>query len=330
MLKDKLDRPMTNLRISVIDACNFRCDYCMPANRQYTFLQNKEKLRIGELTRLVNIFTSLGVERVRLTGGEPLLRHNIVKLVHELNQCGLKDIALTTNGYHLNNFAEELFAAGMNRITVSLDSMNPEVFSKITGGKGKLEHVLKGIDAALKAGFQPVKINTVLRKGLNEESILPLAEYARKNDLSLRFIEFMDVGTRNGWSMKEVISSDDVLKKIHKLYPVEQVNADFYGEVAARYKFVDGKGELGFISSVTKPFCSSCTRVRLSSDGKLYNCLFATEGIDLRDKMRQGATDEDIRDIIIQNWNHRENRYSEERSEATEPPEKVEMNYIGG
>ena len=331
-LKDKLNRPLLDLRLSLIDICNFRCTYCMPAEYDYKFLKDRERMSHEEILRLVNIFVELGAERVRLTGGEPLLRPDLPAIVQEISDSvKLRDLALTTNAQLLEKHARELKNAGLKRVTVSLDALDPQVFLKMSGGRGSLNSVIKGIDKALEVGLTPMKLNCVLEKGVNDSEILPLARFAHERQIVVRFIEFMDVGNKNQWLLDRVVPSADVLKELQKEFDLEVQDSAFFGEVAHHYNFKDNQGGVGLISSVTQPFCSSCTRGRLSAAGHFYTCLFASEGVDLLTPMRDGATDKDISGIITHTWNHRTDRYSEERSEdSAGKRKKVEMFHIGG
>ncbi|WDE96255.1 GTP 3',8-cyclase MoaA [Lentisphaera profundi] len=331
---DKFTRPMRDLRISVIDVCNFRCLYCMPPDQDYEFFKNDEKLSPDEFVRLANIFVKLGVQRIRITGGEPLLHPKLNQIISEINEIeNLVDLSITTNASLLTEKAPLLKEAGIRRITVSLDSLDPEKFKLMNGGRGNLDDVLSGIDTAIKLGFKELKINTVIEKGINEYQILPLTRYAREKGLILRFIEFMDVGNKNEWNMKKVLPSAEVRKIISSEFELKARESNFYGEVAGRYEFADKKGEVGFISSVTEAFCSSCTRARISSDGKLYTCLFSGRGFDLKTLLRDGSSDQSIAEKICGVWENRSNRYSEERQEALKNPRThdiVEMFKIGG
>jgi cyclic pyranopterin phosphate synthase len=335
--QDRLARPLRDLRISVMDRCNFRCPYCMPRERfheHYAFLKTAERLSFEEILRLTRLFVPMGVRKLRITGGEPLLRVNLPDLIADLNAIeGVEDIALTTNGVLLAKHAYELKAAGLARVTVSLDSLDQDVFARMNGGFGKVGEVLDGIEHAQAAGLGPVKINAVIQRGVNEDSVLPLVERFRGTGITVRFIEYMDVGNRNDWREQLVVPSRDLQARIHERWPLHAVRADYAGEVARRYAFDDGQGEVGFISSVTQPFCGACSRARLSSDGAFYTCLFAQSGTDLRGPLRAGADDDDLTRIIRNTWSHREDRYSEQRmilrARAQTGP-KVEMNYIGG
>jgi GTP 3',8-cyclase len=335
--KDRLGRPLHDLRISVMDRCNFRCPYCMPRetfHEHYRFLKSSERLSFEELSRLTRLFVQLGVRKVRLTGGEPLLRPNLAELVGELTTIeGVEDVALTTNAVLLAQHAAELKANGLHRITVSLDSLDPEIFKQMSGGFAERERVLKGIQAALDAGLAPIKINAVVQRGLNDHTALDLVERFRGTGVIVRFIEYMDVGNRNHWSLNRVVPSKELLGRIAERWPVHAMEENYHGEVAERYAFDDGSGEIGFISSVTNPFCGACTRARLSSEGVFYTCLFATSGLDLRAPLRAGAKDEELLDLISTTWTQRQDRYSELRStlHAEEHPlRKIEMYYIGG
>jgi cyclic pyranopterin phosphate synthase len=335
--QDRLGRPLRDLRISVMDRCNFRCPYCMPRERfheHYAFLKTAERLSFEEILRLARLFVPMGVRKLRITGGEPLLRVNLPDLIADLNGIpGVEDIALTTNGVLLGKHAYELKAAGLARVTISLDSLDQDIFARMNGGFGKVSEVLEGIEHAQAAGLGPIKINTVVQRGVNEDSVLPLVEHFRGTGITVRFIEYMDVGNRNDWREQLVVPSRDLQARIHARWPVHAVRPDHAGEVARRYAFDDGAGQVGFISSVTQPFCGSCSRARLSSDGAFYTCLFAQHGTDLRGPMRAGADDAELTGIIRGTWMQRTDRYSEQRmvlrARASADP-KVEMNYIGG
>ncbi len=333
--RDRRGRPMRDLRISVMDRCNFRCPYCMPRETfhdKYRFLTSHERLSFDEIVRLARLFARLGVRKLRLTGGEPLLRPALTELIGDLTGIdGIEDIALTTNGVLLGKYAFELRAAGLRRVTVSLDSLDPEVFRRMSGGFGGLEDVLEGIAQARQAGLEPIKINAVIQRGLNDEGALELIERFRGSGVVVRFIEYMDVGNRNDWRPERVVPSRELLKRIAARWPLESIDREYRGEVAERYLFSDGQGEVGFISSVTQPFCGDCTRARLSSDGVLYTCLFATQGASLREPLRGGASDDELLALLRRLWLGREDRYSEQR--ASHPPgseRKIEMFYIGG
>jgi cyclic pyranopterin phosphate synthase len=335
--RDTLGRPLHDLRISVMDRCNFRCPYCMPRetfHENYRFLKSSERLSFEEITRLTRLFVLLGVRKVRLTGGEPLLRPNIAELVGELTVLeGVQDVALTTNGVLLAQHAAELKANGLHRITVSLDTLDPELFKQMSGGFAERDRVLEGIKAAQDAGLTPIKINAVIERGINDHTALDLVEHFRGTGVIVRFIEYMDVGNRNRWSMERVVPSKELLQRIAERWPLHPVRENYRGEVAERYAFDDGAGEIGFISSVSNPFCGDCTRARLSSEGVFYTCLFATRGTDLRGPLRSGATDEELLDIIRATWMNRGDRYSELRQAiraSEQPVKKIEMYYIGG
>jgi cyclic pyranopterin phosphate synthase len=331
--RDVRNRPLRDLRISVTDRCNFRCRYCMPREvfgADHAFLPRTELLRFEEIARVVGALTPLGVRKVRLTGGEPLLRRNLPALVSMLAATdGVEDLALTTNGSLLAAAAEPLRAAGLHRITVSLDSIDPDVFATMSDTKIPLQTVLTGIARASSVGF-PVKINSVVQRGVNDAGLLDLVDYARDAGHTLRFIEYMDVGTSNGWLLDEVVPAAELVQRIHDRHPLEAVDPAEFGEVAKRYRFADGAGEVGFVTSVTQPFCGSCTRLRLSAVGELYTCLFGTTGFDLRTPLRAGATDDELAEQVAGLWTRRADRYSEVRGEHTRPLSKVEMSYIGG
>jgi GTP 3',8-cyclase len=325
------------LRISVMDRCNFRCPYCMPKEQfheHYRFLKSQERLSFEEIVRLARLFATLGVRKLRLTGGEPLLRTNLADLVGDLTDIpGIEDIALTTNGVLLGQHAVDLHANGLKRVTVSLDTLDKDVFARMSGGFGALDQVLSGIDAAIAAGLTPVKINAVIERGLNDHTALDLIERFRASPVIVRFIEFMDVGNRNQWRPELVVPSRELAARVHARWPMRPIAQNYKGEVAERWRFDDGAGEVGFISSVTQPFCGACSRARLSSEGKFYTCLFATHGLDLRAPLRSGATDAEILQLIRGVWGARTDRYSELRDELrrTSPAaKKIEMNYIGG
>ena len=336
-LVDRLGRPVRDLRVSVTDRCNFRCPYCMPAEiygEKYEFLPRSQLLTFEEITRLAQVFASIGVEKIRLTGGEPLLRNGLELLVEGLsNTQGIRDLTLTTNGYLLAPKARALKEAGLTRLTVSLDSLDDEV-SKAMNGRGYgVGKVLEGIRACEKAGLSPIKINTVVQRGMNDHTIIDLARLFKGTGHIVRFIEYMDVGNLNSWKLDQVVSADEIVAMIDAQMPLEPVEGNYPGEVASRYRYVDGSGEIGVISSVTKPFCGDCTRARLSTEGKLYTCLFAGSGTDLRSPLRQGATDDELKDLLWEVWRQREDRYSELRTHFTSlesQPKKVEMYQIGG
>jgi cyclic pyranopterin phosphate synthase len=334
---DTRGRPLHDLRISVMDRCNFRCPYCMPKetfHENYRFLKSQDRLSFDEILRLSRLFASFGVRKLRLTGGEPLLRANLPDLVGDLTMIpGIEDIALTTNGVLLGQHAVDLHANGLRRVTVSLDTLDPDLFKRMSGGFAALEQVLHGIEAAIGAGLTPVKINAVIERGLNDDTALELLERFRGRPVIVRFIEFMDVGNRNAWRPDMVVPSSELAARIHARWPMHPVAGNYRGEVAERWRFDDGGGEVGFISSVSQPFCGACSRARLSSEGKFYTCLFATDGIDLRAALRAGASDTELGNLIRGRWLGRADRYSEIREElrgAETQPRKIEMYYIGG
>ncbi len=331
MLADALSRPLRDLRISVTDRCNFRCVYCMPKEifgRDHRFLDRRELLSFEEIGHLARVFVAHGVEKIRLTGGEPLVRRDLEDLVEQLSRIPGLDLTLTTNGSLLAAKAGALAAAGLCRVTVSLDSLDDDVFGAMNDVGFPVSRVLEGIDAAAAAGL-PVKVNMVVRRGLNEDSVLPMARYFRARGHILRFIEYMDVGHSNGWRLDEVVPAAELVAAIDAETPLEPVPPSYPGEVATRYRYRGG-GEVGVIASVTRPFCGDCTRARLSAEGRLYTCLFAVRGHDLRALVRGGASDEELSDRLAAIWRVRDDRYSELRSEATRELPKVEMSYIGG
>lgn len=299
---------------------------------RYQFLESKQLMTFDEIYRLSRIMVNLGVEKIRLTGGEPLLRKNLDKLIKKLAKIqGLFDLTLTTNGYLLKDMALPLYKAGLKRITVSLDSLDNEIFKNMNGRSLGIDEVVKGIESAALAGFDPIKINCVVRKGMNEDSILDLAKFCKEKGYIVRFIEYMDVGTLNKWNKDEVVSATEIINKINKVMKLEKFESNYSGEVAKRYKYKDGKGEIGIISSVSQPFCGECTRMRISPDGKMMTCLFASSGVDLKTPLRSGATDKELEEIIVKTWRMRKDKYSEERSTLPSPiKEKVEMYHIGG
>ncbi len=331
--RDRLGRPLRDLRISITDRCNFRCTYCMPKEvfgKDYQFLERSALLSFEEITRLARAFTKHGVEKIRLTGGEPLIRRNIEQLIAMLAEIPGLDLTLTTNGSSLAKKAASLKAAGLKRITVSLDSLDDAVFMGMNDVDFPVAKVLEGIDAAAAAGLAPIKINMVVKRGVNEQSIVPMARYFKQQGHILRFIEFMDVGHTNGWRMDDVVSAREIVDAISKEMPLEPADPNYTGEVAERWRYKDGSGEIGVIASVTQAFCRDCTRARISTEGKLYTCLFATSGHDLRALLRGGASDEELFASISGVWSKRADRYSEIRSEKTVKLEKIEMSYIGG
>ena len=329
---DTFGRPVRDLRISVTDRCNFRCVYCMPKEvfgRDYRFLPRRELLTFEEIERVARVFVGLGVHKLRLTGGEPLLRRELEVLVERLAALGDVDVALTTNGSALAQKAQALADAGLDRVTVSLDSLDDEVFRAMNDVDFPVARVLAGIDAAADAGL-PVKVNVVVKRGLNEGSILDIAQRFRGTGHTVRFIEYMDVGATNGWRLDDVVPAADIVRTIGAEFPLEPVEAGYRGEVAQRYRYRDGTGEIGVVASVTQPFCGDCTRMRLSADGKLYTCLFAVRGHDVRAILRGGAGDDELEGSLRAIWERRADRYSELRTEETRTLRKVEMSYIGG
>jgi cyclic pyranopterin phosphate synthase len=332
--RDTLGRPVHDLRISVTDRCNFRCTYCMPKEvfgRDFAFLGREELLTFEEVARLARLFVANGVEKVRLTGGEPLLRRDLERLVEQLAAVdGLRDIALTTNGSLLTREkAFALRAAGLKRITISLDSLDDAVFRSMNDVDFPVSRVLEAIEAASAAGLTPVKIDVVVKRGMNDRGLVELARYFRGSGNIVRFIEYMDVGNTNGWRLDDVVSARQMLETLRSEWPMVPADRNYFGEVAERWVYADGAGEIGIISSVTQPFCGSCTRARLAADGQLYLCLFAGTGHDLRSLLRGGASDDEIASVIATVWRGRSDRYSEIRSLHT-PPTKVEMSHIGG
>jgi cyclic pyranopterin phosphate synthase len=333
VLRDRLGRPLRDLRISVTDRCNFRCVYCMPKEvfgRDYVFLPRRELLSFEELERLARILAAHGVRKVRLTGGEPLLRRDLEVLVGKLARIPGLDLTLTTNGSLLAPKAQALAHAGLRRVTVSLDSLDDDVFRAMNDVDFPVTRVLAGIEAAQAAGLGPVKVNAVVKRGVNEDGVVAMARAFRGTGVILRFIEYMDVGATNGWRLADVVPAAEIVDAIDGEFPLEPVEAAYRGEVARRYRYRDGAGEIGVIASVTQPFCRDCTRARLSADGKLYTCLFATRGHDLRARLRSGASDETLAAELAALWSGRTDRYSELRTENTPRLSKVEMSYIGG
>ncbi|MCE0744134.1 GTP 3',8-cyclase MoaA [Acetobacter sicerae] len=345
--RDLQGRPLRDLRISVMDRCNFRCPYCMPEAAYpegFRFLKTAERLDFDEIERVARVAAGLGVTKLRLTGGEPLLRPNLPDLVARLVRIpGIRDVALTTNGVLLERHAAALCEAGLSRVTISLDSLDPAIFVRLSGGRAELSAVLRGVGAACHAGFPgAVKINTVVQRGVNDAGVPDLLDHFRNTGVVVRLIEYMDVGNRNGWSHDDVVPSSELLRRIQTRWPLEALDASYRGEVARRYRYADGGGEIGFISSVTAPFCGSCSRARLSSDGQLYTCLFATKGADLRAVLRDDRNNGDeqaLRQVLVESWCNRADQYSEDRAQAfiggeaalvSRKNEKIEMHYIGG
>lgn len=334
MLFDTMDRPLRDIRISVTDRCNFRCTYCMPREvfgKDYVFLPREDLLTFEEIERVVRIFAGLGTEKVRLTGGEPLLRRGIEDLVGKLSVIdGINDLALTTNGSLLAKKAPALAAAGLDRVTVSLDSLDDTVFRMMSDVDFPVARVLEAIDAAAAAGLTPVKVNAVVQRDINGDQVVDMAKAFRGTGHIVRFIEYMDVGTSNGWRMDDVVPAREIVAAINERWPIEPLPGAHPGEVANRWRYLDGAGEIGVIASVTEPFCGDCSRLRVSSEGRMFTCLFATGGTDLRGPLRTGASDDEITELITAMWERREDRYSEERSGIPLGLPKVEMSYIGG
>ena len=332
--RDTLGRHLHDLRISVTDRCNFRCTYCMPKDvfgKDYQFLPHKELLSFEEIERIARIFIGLGTRKIRITGGEPLLRRNLERLIEMLAKIDDRiDITLTTNGSLLARKAQSLFDAGLKRVTVSLDSLDDATFQAMNDAEFPVERVLQGIEVAASVGLAPIKINAVVKRGVNDHAIVPMARHFKGSGHIVRFIEFMDVGASNGWRMDDVVPAAEVVRKIHAAMPLEPVTPSYAGEVAERWRYTDGTGEIGVISSVTQAFCSTCTRLRLSTEGKLYTCLFASSGYDFRTLLRGGASDTEIAAQVAAVWRARGDRYSEIRTAATAGLRKIEMSYIGG
>ncbi|ARK22118.1 GTP 3',8-cyclase MoaA [Sporosarcina sp. P26b] len=331
---DQLGRPIRDLRISVTDRCNFRCTYCMPKEifgDDFLFLAKNELLSFEELERLARIFAKLGVKKLRLTGGEPLMRRNLPELIQKLHDIeGIEDIGLTTNAVLLGQYAQPLYDAGLRRLNISLDALDPELFGQINGRGISPDLVLKNIQKAQDIGFT-IKVNMVVQKGVNESEILPMAKYFKERNITLRYIEFMDVGNDNGWSFEKVVTKKEIYDMLAAEFDMEPAEEDYYGEVAKRYRYTGTDAQVGFITSVSESFCSTCTRSRLSSEGKLYTCLFASDGFDLRELIRSGKTDEELFEEIANVWRGRKDRYSDERTEQTvKNRKKINMNYIGG
>ncbi|MEX0762538.1 MAG: GTP 3',8-cyclase MoaA [Dehalococcoidia bacterium] len=340
-MNDKFGRPLRDLRISVTDRCNFRCPYCMPAEiygERYEFLPKPEILTFEEIERLSRIFVGLGANKLRITGGEPLVRAQLPSLIEKLSNIdGVEDLTLTTNGFLLAKMAQELRDAGLKRITVSLDSVDDEVAKKMSGRPYGPARTLEGIEEADRVGLHPIKINTVVQRGVNDHTIVETARRFKGTGHIVRFIEFMDVGNRNGWNLNQVVTAKEIVERINAEFPIEPVDPNYRGEVANRYAYRDGSGEIGVIASVSMPFCGDCTRARLSTEGTLVTCLFASGGKDLKTPMRNGASDEDLRNIITGVWSNRTDRYSDERASHTDfegnvnkPKQKIEMYQIGG
>ncbi|MCJ8006567.1 GTP 3',8-cyclase MoaA [Lederbergia wuyishanensis] len=334
MIKDKLKRPLHDLRISVTDRCNFRCQYCMPAEifgPDFKFLTQDEILSFEEIERLSRIFSKLGVKKLRITGGEPLMRKNVASLITMLNQIeGIEDIGLTTNGVLLQKQSQPLYDAGLRRLNISLDALDNQIFQKMNGRGVKSEIVLKGIETALKTGFS-IKVNMVVQKGVNDSQIIPMAKHFKEMGVTLRFIEFMDVGNTNGWNWDQVVTKKEIYDSLSKHFKLEPVDSNYYGEVAKRYKYENSETEIGFITSVSESFCSTCTRARISANGNFYTCLFSSKGHDLKTIVRSNHDDEQILKIISDIWEKRDDRYSDERVIGSlSSTKKIEMSYIGG
>jgi len=334
---DTLGRAIQDLRISVTDRCNFRCNYCMPAEvygESYKFLPKTDLLNFDEITRITSLFKELGVKKVRITGGEPLVRNGVEKLIAMLsNTIGIQDLTLTTNGYLLAKKASQLKNSGLKRVTISLDSLDNEVFQQMNGRNVNTEPILSGIREAERVGLYPIKINCVVQKGINDHTIVDLAQHFKGTGHIVRFIEFMDVGNLNDWGMEKVVSRKEIFEMINSKFPLVPLSSNYRGEVASRYRYKDDSGEIGIITSVTDPFCDTCTRARLTTDGSLVTCLFASNGFDLRGPMRAGATDNELRDMIIKVWDKRTDQYSKDRFKirnSKTPIHKVEMYQIGG
>jgi len=338
LIKDSLNRPLHDLRISLIDRCNFRCPYCMPSEKYhhaYQFLDKVQWLTFDEIERLARVFVDLGVRKLRLTGGEPLLRPDLDKLIGQLSKIpGVEDLALTTNGSMLVDWAKRLTDSGLGRLTVSLDTLDEAIFHQMSGEKGSVKQVLEGIQTAEKAGFKSIKINAVIQRGVNDHTVLDLVKHFRGSPHRVRFIEYMDVGNQNHWNLSQVVPSQELISLINSNFPLQRIGGTEAGETSEVYRFTDGKGEVGFISSVTKAFCGTCNRLRLSADGKMYTCLFATHGTDLSKHIRSDASDEFLRHLIRINWMKREDRYSEQRAKihktSSRCEQKIEMFQIGG
>jgi cyclic pyranopterin phosphate synthase len=330
---DTFGRPMRDLRFSITDKCNFRCVYCMPKEvygREFHFLGRAELLTFEEIERTARVFVSLGVRKIRLTGGEPLLRRNVERLVAMLGGIPRIDLSMTTNGSLLAGKARELAEAGLKRLTVSLDSLDDQVFMAMNDVSFPVARVLQGIDAAAEAGLAPVKVNVVVKRGVNEDSVLSMARHFRGSGNIVRFIEYMDVGTTNGWRLEDVVPAAEIVARIDEVFPLEPLEPNYPGEVANRYRYRDGAGEIGIIASVTQPFCGACTRARITADGKLYTCLFASEGHDVRALLRDGASDDEVAAAVTGVWLARGDRYSELRTADTPGLPRPEMSYIGG
>lgn len=334
MLHDSRGRPLRDLRISVTDRCNFRCSYCMPKDAfgpTHQFLARRELLTYEEIQQVATVFIDLGIKKIRLTGGEPLLRRDLPQLIGMLSSLpGLDDLSLTTNGFLLGNQARALRDAGLGRLTVSLDSLDDAVFRRMNDVDISVDAVLSGIHAAERAGFTTIKINAVVRRGINDHDLVDLARHFQGRGHILRFIEFMDVGSTNGWRLDQVMSGQEILQALADSLPLIPLEPAYQGEVARRYRYAEGGGEIGIITAVSRPFCSDCTRARLSPEGKLFTCLFATSGTDLRAPLRDSTSSDDLRETIVSTWQRRDDRYSEDRARSTPALPRIEMSYIGG
>lgn len=333
-VQDYWNRPIRDLRISVTDRCNFRCSYCMPKEvfgDDYVFLPKQELLSFEEIKRVTEQFAKMGVKKIRLTGGEPLMRQGLPELIRQLFTIpGIEDMGLTTNGLLLGKKAQDLYDAGLRRLNISLDSLDSDTFGQLNGRGIAPSHILKNIDLATEIGFE-VKVNMVVQKGINDRHLVPMTAYFKERGVTLRFIEFMDVGTDNKWSFEKVVTKKEILMQLEEHFDLVPAEEAYFGEVAKRYRFRDGSGQIGFITSVSESFCSSCTRARLSSDGKFYTCLFATEGFDVRALVRSELTDDELYDELVAVWTKRRDRYSDERTEETaKSRKKIGMSYIGG
>lgn len=334
VITDKFGRPLKDLRISVIDRCNFRCTYCMPKEifgRDFIFMPREQLLSFEEIERLAKIFVDLGIRKIRLTGGEPLMRRDLPTLIKKLTAIEhMEDIGLTTNGSLLGHLAEKLKDAGLKRVNVSLDALDEELFKSINDSGVGPDRVLKGIQKAKEVGLE-VKVNMVVKKGMNDHQVVPMATYFKEQGITLRYIEFMDVGQTNGWDFSKVITKKQIYEQLKEQFELEPVDPAYLGEVAKRYRYVGTNAEVGFITSVSESFCSTCTRARIAADGKMYTCLFAENGFDFREMLRSGKTDDEIKDEVIHIWNNRTDRYSDERTEeSVKSRSKIEMSYIGG
>ncbi|MCP5099352.1 MAG: GTP 3',8-cyclase MoaA [Chloroflexi bacterium] len=332
---DKFNRPLRDLRISIIDKCNFRCPYCMPVEifgADYNFLNKNELLQADEIVRLAQLFVNIGVTKLRITGGEPLVRPDVIPIVSQLAQIpGVDDLALTTNGFYLEKYAQQLKDAGLHRLTISFDSLDNDIYRKMNGAKAHAPHTMRALETAVSVGFDEIKLNCVVKKNINDHTIVDLARHFKGSGHIVRFIEYMDVGNLNGWKMDDVVTAAQITDLINAELPIEPVPPNYPGEVATRFRYLDGSGEIGIIASVTQPFCGSCTRARVSSAGEYYTCLFAHQGVDLRQPMRDGATDEEMINLITGVWTKRSDRYSELRNSFTRIPAKgAEMYRLGG